>query len=51
MHYLNHRVTGVDDSLTRPRAVDREFREFWDEMEGILDIVLEKFESRYLVPV
>lgn len=36
------------DALTNPRPCDCEFRQFWTKMEDILDIVLEKFESRYL---
>lgn len=36
------------DDLRRPRALDEEFGLFWDDMERILDVVLEKFESRYL---
>ena len=35
--------------LTRPRAVDHEFRTFWAEMEAVLDIVLERFREKYLV--
>lgn len=36
------------DSLSVPRSVDMSFRQFWDEAETILDLVLEKLESRYL---
>lgn len=36
------------DALARPRPLDEEFRQFWTSMEGILDIILERFESRYL---
>jgi hypothetical protein len=43
LHARAHR-----DDLARPRPVNREYRQFWDEMEAILDTVLEKFESRYL---
>ncbi len=43
LHARAHR-----DNLARPRSIGREFRQFWDEMQAILDVVLEKFESRYL---
>jgi hypothetical protein len=36
------------DALARPRPVDREFKDFLEEMETILDTVLGKFESNYL---
>jgi hypothetical protein len=36
------------DALANPRLLDGEFRQFWAKMEDILDIILEKFESRYL---
>jgi hypothetical protein len=35
-------------ALAPPRPFDREFQEFFDEFETVLDIVLEKFEARYL---
>ena len=43
LHGLAHRR-----SLDRPRPFDHQFRELWDEVESILDLVLERFESRYL---
>jgi len=43
LHGLAHRR-----SLDRPRPFDEYFRELWDEVETILDVVLERFESRYL---
>ncbi|MCA1614548.1 MAG: hypothetical protein LC795_09815 [Acidobacteria bacterium] len=43
LHARAHR-----DDLARPRPVNQEYRQFWGEMEAILDTVLEKFESRYL---
>ena len=43
LHGLAHRR-----SLDRPRPFDDQFRELWDEVESILDIVLERFESRFL---
>ncbi|MCI0408113.1 MAG: hypothetical protein L0191_06025 [Acidobacteria bacterium] len=36
------------DALAPPRPIDQEFREFWAEVEAILDVVLDRFESRYL---
>src|SRR5262245_6857121 len=35
-------------ALERPRSLDDGFRAVWDEVEGIFDVVLERFESRYL---
>ena len=43
LHARAHR-----DSLAPPRPLDDEFRSFWTEIEGILDAVLDKLESRYL---
>lgn len=43
LHARAHR-----DDLARPRPVDNEYRQFWDDMESILDMVAEKFEARYL---
>lgn len=37
------------NALTSPRPVNPEFQEFWIKMETILDVVLEIFESQYLV--
>lgn len=39
------------DALAVPRSLDTSFRKFWEEAQTILDLVLEKFESRYLVYV
>lgn len=36
------------NALFQPRAVDREFMEYWDRLQSILDFVLERFEERYL---
>lgn len=36
------------ENLAPPRSLDKEFLEFWEEMEAILDVVLAKFEARYL---
>ncbi|NLY01557.1 MAG: hypothetical protein GXY83_36160 [Rhodopirellula sp.] len=36
------------DSLAPPRPVDDGFRTFWSEMLTILDVVLDRFETRYL---
>lgn len=35
-------------ALTPPRPIDKDFRNFWDDVETIFDAILEKFESRYL---
>jgi predicted XRE-type DNA-binding protein len=43
LHSLAHRR-----SLGQPRPFDINVREIWDDVEGILDVVLERFESRYL---
>lgn len=43
LHARAHR-----DALGQPRPVDQEFRRFWSEFEAILDVVLERFEARYL---
>lgn len=37
------------DALAEPRPIGLQFRQFWAEMEAVLDVVLEKFESRYLL--
>ena len=34
--------------LAQPRPIDQEFRQFWDELETILDTVLDRFEAKYL---
>jgi len=36
------------DALNAPRPVDTSFRTCWDDMECILDVVLAKFETRFL---
>jgi hypothetical protein len=36
------------DALGEPRPVNDRFRRLWDEMEGLLDVVLRKFERRFL---
>lgn len=36
------------NALTFARPVDDDFRQFWNDMQGIFDVVLEKFETRYL---
>lgn len=36
------------NALTPARPVDDDFHQFWDDMQGIFHIVLEKFETRYL---
>lgn len=43
LHSRAHR-----DDLAKPRPIDQDFSQFWDIMETILDVVLDKFESRYL---
>lgn len=43
LHRLAHR-----DSLAAPRPIDEQFRSFWDETCTLLDVVLGRFESRYL---
>lgn len=37
------------DNLAAPRCVDDKAREHWRRFEAILDVVLERFESRYLL--
>lgn len=36
------------NALTSARPVDEDFRQFWNDMQGIFDVVLEKFETSYL---
>ena len=36
------------DGLMQTRPVNEEFREFWNQAQVVLDVVLEKLESRYL---
>jgi hypothetical protein len=35
-------------ALGSPRELDDEFRDFWNEFNLVLDLVLDRFESRYL---
>lgn len=43
LHARAHR-----DALSEPRAVDDEFTKFWDRMEFILDVVLDRLEAHYM---
>lgn len=43
LHARAHR-----DNLDRARPLNAEFRQFWDDMQAVLDLILQKFESRYL---
>lgn len=43
LHARAHR-----DDLARPRPVDQDYRQFWGDMEAILDTITEKFEASYL---
>lgn len=43
LHTRAHR-----SALGSPRKLDEHFRKFWDEFNAVLDIVLDRFESRYL---
>jgi len=43
LHRLAHR-----DALSSPRPLDSSFLNFWQDMEALLDIVLDRFEARYL---
>jgi len=42
LHARAHR-----DALSRPRSLDAEFNQFWNDIQNALDRVLEKFEDRY----
>jgi hypothetical protein len=42
LHARAHR-----DALSRPRSLDAEFKQFWNDIQNALDRVLEKFEDRY----
>lgn len=46
-NYALHKRAHRED-LAAPRALDDNYRRFWNEMESILDVVLEKFEGHYL---
>ena len=35
------------DSLRHPRSLDPDFRRFWESIQQILDLVLDKFESKF----
>jgi hypothetical protein len=37
------------NNLASPRPIDSEFYRFWFNMEKILDVVLDRFESRYVI--
>lgn len=37
------------NALASPRSIGPEFREFWDNVQTVLDLVLEKLEARFLV--
>lgn len=39
------------NALGPPRPLNKEFEEFWHRFQGILELVLERFEDRYLVVV
>lgn len=43
LHSRAHR-----DGLAGPRRVDANFRQFWDQIQDVLDAVLDRFEARYL---
>ncbi len=43
LHQVAHR-----QSLDLPRPVGPEFKKFWDEMGGVFDVVLDRFEAKYL---
>ena len=42
LHARAHR-----NALATPHPSDADFRQFWNDMEAILDVVLDKFESTY----
>ena len=42
LHARAHR-----DALSSPRSLDSEFKQFWNDIQTVLDRVLEKFEDRY----
>src|SRR5260370_15974629 len=42
LHARAHR-----DALSRPRSLDAEFKQFWNDIQNVLDRVLERFEDRY----
>jgi hypothetical protein len=44
--YGLHRRAHRDD-LASPRPVDEKFRQFWRDIQAVLDQVLDKFETRY----
>jgi hypothetical protein len=43
LHSRAHR-----DSLEGPRPIDDEFKAFWEDMQGIFDEVLKRFEKHFL---
>ncbi len=44
--YGLHRRAHRDD-LASPRPVDEKFRQFWSDIQAVLDQVLDRFETRY----
>jgi hypothetical protein len=42
LHRRAHR-----DSLARPRPIDEEFRNWWKQLESVLDVVLGRLESKF----
>ena len=43
LHARSHR-----NALTSARPADEDFRQFWNDMQWIFDVVLDKFETSYL---
>jgi hypothetical protein len=43
LHARSHR-----NALTSARPADEDFRQFWNDMQAIFDVVLDKFETCYL---
>ena len=42
-HRLAHR-----DNLSAPRSIDENYSKFWDEIQLIFEVILDKFESTYI---
>ncbi|MBD1930076.1 hypothetical protein H6F74_28195 [Trichocoleus sp. FACHB-90] len=42
LHTRAHR-----NDLSQPRSVDQEFRQFWGDIQAVLDQLLDRFETRY----
>ncbi len=38
----------IDMHLSSPRTLDAEFKQFWNDIQSVLDSVAEKFEDRYI---